>query len=76
MEILQRINRFYISLIVVLALLALLAIISLRGVFSAISLASQVDDSLLNSTVPRVNTGKIDEAINSVGADDFVPLDL
>ena len=76
MENLQKINRFYVFMAIVMVALSALVIISLRSVFSAISLASQVDESLLSSEVPRVNTGIIDDALNSVKEREFTPLDL
>lgn len=76
MTLLQTINRFYIAMVLILIGLAVVVTISLRGVFGAISTAGEVDESLLKTSTPRLNTGKIDEALNSLKEREFIPLDL
>ncbi|OGM31644.1 hypothetical protein A2803_04415 [Candidatus Woesebacteria bacterium RIFCSPHIGHO2_01_FULL_44_21] len=56
--------------------LAVVVILSLRGVFGAISTAGEVDESLLKASTPRLNKGKIDEALKSLDEREFIPLDL
>jgi len=76
MEILQRINRFYFLLMAMMVVFAVVAIIVLRGVFGAISLAGELDESLSSSTTPRLEKEKINDALNSVNGREFTPLDL
>lgn len=76
MSVSQAINRFYIVLAIVLVVLAGMVIISLRVIFSSLSLAAQVDEELLSSKSPRVDTAKVDEAIRTIEDKKFTPLDL
>lgn len=57
-------------------ILSVLIIVSLRGIFGAISLAGEVDQELLSSTLPRVEVNKLNEALESVEGKEFTPLDF
>lgn len=76
MKTLPQINRFYIVVIVVLVALAVFVIVVLRGVFGAIAISGEIDDSLLGSNTPRLDKIKIERAIESVGRREPPPLDL
>jgi hypothetical protein len=73
---LKKIDKFYASLITVLIVLSVFIIICLKGIFSAITISGQVDDSLLNKSAPRLDRVKIDQALDSVSNREFIPLDL
>lgn len=76
MTLLQTINRFYVVMALVFIGLAVVVTISLRAVFGAIATAGEVDESLIKASTPRLDTAKIDDALNSLQAREFVPLDL
>ena len=63
-------------MLIVLILLAVLVIITLKGIFSALSIAGELDESLLGPSSPRVNKTAIDEALGSIKSRKFTPLDL
>lgn len=58
---LQRIDRYYIALTVILVLMAVLLIFSFKGVFSAFLTAGSFDQESVGGQV-RVNQSNLDEA--------------
>lgn len=72
---LVKIDRFYLFLAATLLLLSVLLIFTLRGVFSAINIASKIDEEVIGPEV-RVNMTKLDEAYGLVKNKEIVSLDL
>lgn len=73
---LPKINQFYFIMAAIMLVLAVIVIVSLRSIFSAIAVAGQVDDSILTSDVPRLNTQKLEEAVQLINDENTTPLDL
>ena len=63
-------------MVLTLVTLAAFVIVALRGVFSAVSLSGELDEALFNTTTPRLEKTKIDEALDLVNNRTFIPLDL
>jgi hypothetical protein len=57
----QKIDKYFVTLVLVLVLMAGLLTISFKGVFSAFLLASDLDSTLFDNTV-RINQNNLDEA--------------
>lgn len=64
-------------LVLTLALLVLAIVIALtaRGIFSAMRVASEIDEKVLQDTNPRVNQDQLDRVINNLNTKTAPPLD-
>lgn len=71
-----KIDRFYIIFTVLLMALAFMVIFTLRISFSAVSVASEIDEELLQTQTPRINKDKIEQALGVLGRKERMPLDL
>ena len=76
MKALPRIDRFYYTFGAVLVVLAVLVTISLRGIFSAVRLAGDIDESLLDSSLPRIDKEKVESALEAISTREIQKLDL
>jgi hypothetical protein len=76
MKIFQKINKFYVFLVLVLMVLSVFLAYTLNTVFSSISKAGEIDKTLLEATSPRLDKTKIDEALGVIDQRQFTPLDL
>lgn len=76
MRALIRIDRFYYFFGAVVIILAVIAIVSLRGIFSSLKVAGEIDESLLESSSPRIDKEKIELAIETVTSKEIKKLDL
>lgn len=71
-----KVDKFYLSFAAILIVLAVMVIFTLRTAFSAVSVASEIDESLLQTQTPRINKDKLNEALEVLGTKEILPLDL
>ena len=76
MKIFRELDRFYFLFGTVLLILSIVVIVSLRGVFSALSTSSEIDEALLDTSLPRVNIEKVNDGLGSLSNTEPIPLDL
>lgn len=76
MKNLTKIDKYYVVLVILLLVMAFVTIAVLKGIFSSIEIAGEVDDSLLNATTPRIDKDKLQETLDKINNPKFVPLDL
>ena len=76
MRALLRIDRFYYVFGAILLVLAVLAIVSLRGIFSSVRLAGDIEESLLDSSLPRIDKEKVEKALDAISSREIQKLDL
>lgn len=76
MKVLQKINRFYLILIILMAALSVLVIVVLRVVFNAISLSQEFDEGIINAQTPHLDKGKINETLEKANKRQTPKLDL
>lgn len=72
----KELNRFYLMLGGVLAIIAVVTILFLRTMFSAFSLASSIGESSLNSEIPRLDRGTLEEVHSKLYVKNPPRLDL
>jgi hypothetical protein len=71
----ERLDKFYIALIVILALLAILVIVTFRGLFSAYLTAYEINQQDLDAGV-RVDKEKLEEAYTFAFTKRTLPLQI
>ena len=76
MKVLQRIDRFYLILIILMAALSVLVIVVLRVVFNAVSLSQEFGEGIINAQTPHLDKGKINETLEKVNKRQIPKLDL
>lgn len=69
------IDRFYIFLILVLFILSILLIFTLRGIFSTIRIATEIDEQLVPPEI-GININNLNKAYDAVFNKENVSLDL
>lgn len=73
---LKEIDKFYFVIGGVLLALVLLVVIVIRGIFSSVSVARQIDQSYLESQTPKLNKENLDRAIDIIERPQTDVLDL
>ncbi|RJR30120.1 hypothetical protein C4564_00995 [Candidatus Microgenomates bacterium] len=76
MKALKKIDQFYYFLAIALVVVSAVAIVGMRSIFEAARTAGQVDEALLQSSVPHVDKLLLESAINKINNKEIVPLDL
>jgi hypothetical protein len=72
----EKLDKFYITLIVVLIIMACLVIFTFRGVFSSVLTAYELGPEELSNTELKVDTVKIDEAYNYINKRNVITLEI
>jgi hypothetical protein len=72
----EKIDKFYITLVIVLMIMAALVIFTFRGVFSSFLTAFELSTEELGSKDLKVDTVKLDEAYDSVYKKPVIPLKI
>lgn len=76
MKALTKINKFYLSLGVVLFIMSLIIIFTLRTIFSSLKISQEVNEELFTTSTPRINRAKLNEAMTLLEDKEIVMLDL
>ena len=71
----DKVDKFYLTLIIVLICMSFLLVVSFRGVFTLFISSYEVDTQKTDTTA-YVQKEKLDSAYNWVFADKFVKLDV
>lgn len=72
----QKISKFYLSLIVLLFLLTFLVILVVKTIFSSMTISNQIDQEFLESQTPRLQTQNFEEVEIKINEQKAKILDL
>lgn len=73
---LKNISKFYLIFTFLLLLLAIMVILVVRTMFSSWSVSNQIDEEVLQNSIPHLNNGILDEAYNKTMGRSIPNLDL
>ncbi len=65
----------YVAFSFVLLVLAIVIALTARGLFSAMRVANEIDEKILQDTNPRINQEQLDRAFNNLNTKTAPPLD-
>ncbi|OGM75482.1 hypothetical protein A2382_00345 [Candidatus Woesebacteria bacterium RIFOXYB1_FULL_38_16] len=72
----KNLDKFYIVFALVFMTLAFLVIVIVKGIFSAVSVAREVDSELVESLTPRLNESGLEESARLLREKKIDSLDL